>query len=170
MSETAVVIPDIRRANKAQAAQFFDISLPTLEAWLRQGAPVVQRGARGISWVLDLLALAEWRFSSRTVQGGIDPETLPPGERKLWYDGETKRRELQVRDRELIPAADVEQAIATAFSAIAQGIRSIPDHLERRIGCAPDVAEAVERMLDEEMTALSERLSQLAPITETEAA
>ncbi|MCK7461100.1 MAG: DUF1441 family protein [Sphingobacterium sp.] len=168
MADPAISIPDIRRANKAQVAQFFDISLPTVETWIRQGAPVAQRGARGVSWVIDLLALAEWRFSSRTNQGGIDPETLPPGERKLWYDGETKRRELQVRDRELIPVADVEQAIATAFSAIAQGIRSIPDNLERRIGCSPDVAEAVERILDEEMTALSERLADLAPVTESD--
>ncbi len=65
--------------------------------------------------------------------------------------------------REMIPIAEVEQVIATAFSAIAQGIRSIPDHLERRTGCAPEIAEEVERLLDEEMTILADRLAVLAP-------
>ena len=154
---------NLRRANKAQAAQFFDISLPTLEAWFRKGAPVVQKGSKGVSWILDLRAIAEWHFSVRLSDGSVDAETLSPAERKLWYDGEVKRRDLQIRDRELIQSAEVEQVIATAFSAIAQGIRSIPDHLERRTGCAPEIAEEVERLLDEEMTILADRLAVLAP-------
>lgn len=165
MIDQAINVPEVRRANKAQAAQFFGISLPTLERWIRDGAPVVQQGTRGVSWILDLRQIAEWKYGAWN-GCELNPETLPPTERKAWYDGETRRRALQERDRELIPAAEVEQVIATAFGAIAQGMRSIPDNIERKTGCGPDIVEAIERAIDAEMNALADKLATLAATTE----
>jgi phage terminase Nu1 subunit (DNA packaging protein) len=169
MIDAAHSIPDRRRANKAELAAFFDVSLPTIESWVRRGCPVVQRGSKGVSWVFDLLQVSEWKFSGMAPQGAgedgeIDPSRLPPAERKAWFESEIKRRDLQVRDGELIPASDLELCIATAFAAIAQGVRAIPDNLERRIGCGADVAETVGQILDEEMSALADRLAQLSPV------
>ncbi|WP_018935669.1 MULTISPECIES: DUF1441 family protein [unclassified Thioalkalivibrio] len=164
MADVAETIPECRRANKAETAWFFDITLPTLEKWIREGCPVVQRGSRGVAWVLDLRQVAEWRYSAKTAEGDIDPETLPPGERKQWYDGEKMRRELQVRDRELIPASEVEASVATAFSAIAQSLLAMPDNLERRVGLDPASAEAAEAVIHETMNDLVERLGALAPV------
>lgn len=164
MQAIASACPEVRRANKAQAAEFFDVTLPTIDAWIRKGAPVMQRGARGVSWVIDLRAMSEWVYSGRSENADIDPDSLPPSERKAWYEGETRKRELQVRDRELIPAAEVEQAIATAFAAIAQDMRAIPDNLERRHGIDPQTAEQVESALLEEMDHLADRLAALAPV------
>ena len=153
-----------RRVNKAELAAWFEVSLPTIEAWIRKGMPIAQRGSRGVPWVIDLLEVAEWRFSGRADNDGeIDPERLSPSDRKAWYEGEARRRDLQERDRELIPAIEVEQAIRTAFAAIGQSLRSIPDNLERRVGISPAVAEQIEEMLDEEMTALADRLANLTP-------
>ena len=158
-----------RRVNKAELAAWFDVSLPTIEAWIRRGMPISQRGSRGVPWVIDILEVAEWRFSGRADNNGeIDPERLTPSDRKAWYEGEARRRDLQERDRELIPAIEVEQAIRTAFAAIGQSLRSIPDNLERRIGISPAVAEQIEEILDEEMTALADRLSSLAPGVDVE--
>lgn len=164
MADVAVAVPEVRRANKAQAAEFFDISLPTLEAWLRKGAPVVQRGSRGIGWILDLNAVARWHYESRIESGDVDPDSLPPAERKAWYEGEAKKRELQIKDRELIPAPDVERAVATAFAAIAQDLRAIPDNLERRHGMDGETAQRVEEAIFEAMESLADRLSSLAPV------
>jgi hypothetical protein len=164
MIDAAANIPEIRRANKAQAAQFFDITLPTLERWLREGAPVVQRGSRGISWILDLRQIAQWKYGSNIGPGGVDPDSLSPQDRKAWYDSEQKRRALQIQDRELIPVAEIERVISTAFSAIAQGLRSLPDNIERRTGCSPEIVEAIERAIDAEMRALAEKLSALGPV------
>lgn len=71
-------------------------------------------------------------------------------------------------ERRVIPAAEVEQAIATAFAAIAQDLRAIPDNLERRHGIAPAVAEAVEAALFEAMDGLADRLANLAPVAEVQ--
>jgi phage terminase Nu1 subunit (DNA packaging protein) len=160
----SVAVPEVRRANKAQAAAFFDMSLPTIEAWIRKGAPVVQRGGRGVSWELDLRAISEWYYGQRSGGGEADPDSLSATDRRAWYEGEAKKRDLQIRDRELILASEVEQVIATTFSAIAQGIRSIPDNLERRYGIAGEVAEKVEVALFEELDILADRLASLGPI------
>ena len=90
---------------------------------------------------------------------------MTPIERKAWYDGETKRRDLQIRDRELIPAGDVERTIATAFAAISTGLRAIPDLLERKYGLSGEIAGNVSEALDLELEALADRLATLAPVT-----
>lgn len=149
--------------SKAACAEFFDVSLPTVEAWIRKGMPVVQRGAKGVAWVIDLCAAAEWRFAG-PADSDVDPDGMMPSDRKAWYEGETKRRDLQVRDGELIPAADVERVVATAFAAIASDIRAIPDNLERKYGIAGEVAESVEALLHDAMDAMADRLAHLAPV------
>ncbi len=159
----APLTSSVRIGSKAACAEFFDVSLPTIEAWIRRGMPVVQRGAKGIAWEIDLHAAAQWRFAGPT-DSEADPDSMSPGDRKAWYEGETKRRDLQIRDGELIPAGDVERVIATAFAAIASDIRAIPDNLERRHGIAGDVAESVESLLHEAMDAMADRLSKLAPV------
>jgi phage terminase Nu1 subunit (DNA packaging protein) len=154
----------LRKANKAEVAEFFDVSIKAVDGWVRRGCPVVERGRLNVPWVFDLLDVAIWRITGQRTDADVDPDTLPPSERKAWYEGETRKRELQVRDRELIPAAEVEQAIATAFAAIAQDMRAIPDNLERRHGIDPQTAEQVEAALLQAMDSLADRLAALAPV------
>src|SRR5574337_1860195 len=92
-----------RKANKAKLAEFFDVSIPTVDAWVRKGMPVVQRGGVKTPWTFDLLAVALWRYGAKqNDEDEFDPERLPPSERKAWFDSEIRRRELQAADRELI--------------------------------------------------------------------
>ena len=154
----------LRKANKAEVAEFFDVSVKSVDGWVRRGCPVVTRGDKLVSWVFDLLEVATWRINGSRPGDDIDPETLPPGERKSWYDSETKRRDLQVRDRELIKSDEVERSVATAFAAVAQSIRSLPDRLERTLGLAPETVEAIGNAIDDNLDDLADRLSVLGPV------
>lgn len=154
----------IRLGSKSGCAEFFGVSLPTVESWVRRGMPTVQQGSRGVAWVIDLLAVAEWRFTGKAGDGEADPEEMAPSDRKAWYEGETKRRDLQVRDRELIPAGDVERVIATAFAALASDVWAIPDLLERRHGVSGELAGQVADALAPAMEALAGRLAEFAPV------
>lgn len=154
----------LRKANKAEVAEFFDVSIKAVDGWVRRGCPVVERGRLNVPWVFDLLDVATWRITGQQSDADVDPDTLPPSERKAWYEGETRKRELQIKDRELIPAADVERAVATAFAAISADIWAIPDNLERRHGVGADVAAQVGELLADAMDAMTERLSELAPV------
>lgn len=148
------------------AADFFGVSPNTIEAWSRRGCPVAEKGGVGKPWCFDLHELARWRFSEQDhpTTPQVDAEEMCPADRKNWYEGEAKRLAIQETQRDLIPRADVERTVSTAFAAIAQGIRAIPDNMERRHGIAPAVAEQVEEMLFLELEALADRLAVLAPV------
>lgn len=158
MSELTVTVPDIRRANKAEAAEFFAVTLPTIEKWIRDGMPVVQRGARGVSWIIDLHHVAEWRYQARLPTGEVDPDRLPAAERKLWYDGEARRIEVRRRKRELFERDEVLSTISEMIAIFADQVRGIPDRLEREVGLTPAQAEAAENLLNAELVALKKRL------------
>lgn len=97
--------------------------------------------------------------------GEIDPDRLSPSDRRAWFDSESKRRELQIRDRELIPTAEVQQTVSTAFAAIASELRGIPDNLERRGDATPEQAERIAQAIDAAMEGLADRLAALRPKT-----
>ncbi len=157
----------VRKATKAELAEFFNVSIPTIDAWIRKGMPLVERGSKTSPWVFDLLAVTLWKFAPQGDESApVDPEKLPPGERKAWFDSEMRRRELQKTDRELIPAAEVGQVIATAFAAIAQSVRSLPDNLERRLALTPEVVDEISRAMDEHLDDLANRLQGLGPVEE----
>jgi phage terminase Nu1 subunit (DNA packaging protein) len=158
-------VPEIRIGNKADCAQFFGVTLPTIDKWIRDGMPTVQRGSQGISWVIDLHAAAKWRYEARLPSGQIDPETLPPAERKLWYDGEARRRDIQERDRELIPVDEVEETVSTAFASVAQSLLSLPDLLERECALTSDQITASRVTVHAALSDLAQRISTLATVT-----
>jgi hypothetical protein len=91
----------------------------------------------------------------------VDPGNLNPADRRAWYDSELKRRQLQTRDRELIPAEEVQSVVSRAFSAIAQSLLSLPDNLERTTGMTGQDAERVENIVHENMNVLADTLATL---------
>src|SRR5574337_160602 len=44
----------LRRANKATVAAFFDVSLSTVDGWIRRGCPFIQSGSLKSSWQFDM--------------------------------------------------------------------------------------------------------------------
>jgi hypothetical protein len=141
-------------------AEFFDVTLPTVEAWIRKGCPVVERGSRGIAWTMDLRAVAEWLYGGQQAGAHNDPDAMAPQDRKAWFDSESRRVDLEERARKLIPYEEVVQTFSTGLAALRQDIMAIPDALERADGAAPDVADAVERRLHAALAAMSGRFEQ----------
>lgn len=64
--------------------------------------------------------------------------------------------EFKVKSGEYISRTAVVQATATAYAAVAQTLRSIPDHLERRLALDPSVAEEVAKLIDESLNELAD--------------
>ncbi len=63
--------------------------------------------------------------------------------------------EFKIKSGEYVSRSAVIQATATAYATIAQTLRSLPDHLERRVALAPEVAEEVGRQIDEALGELA---------------
>lgn len=64
--------------------------------------------------------------------------------------------ELKIKTSEYISRSAVVQATATAYAAVAQALRSIPDHLERRLALDPLIAEEVAKLIDESLNDLAD--------------
>jgi phage terminase Nu1 subunit (DNA packaging protein) len=48
--------------NRAELANLFEVSLPTIDAWVRNGCPVVERGGRGREWKFHVPEIFNWRI------------------------------------------------------------------------------------------------------------
>lgn len=162
MVEFARHIPESRRANKADVAQFFGCELTTINRWIAKGLPAIQQGRKGVPWVFDLLACAEWRFSGNI--GGaagdqISPEDMPPKERKDWYDGEEKRRKLARDAGELCTTDEFRDSQAQTLKQVAMALETLPDVLERACNIGPETVIKMQQVLDDQRTALAEKIS-----------
>lgn len=119
-----VALPAVRSANKAEAAEFFDVAITTIDSWLRRGCPYVQRGGRGVGWVFDLLAMAKWRYAPEEEQLEEDPEQMRPKERLEWYRG-NRERDAHAKDQDqLIPFELEERIIGAAFAEVRASLLS----------------------------------------------
>ena len=71
-------------------------------------------------------------------------------------DALQRELDLKINEGKYVERAAIVQATATAYASVAQTIRSIPDHLERRLGIAPDLAEEIGKLLDEALSTLAD--------------
>lgn len=148
-----------RTANKAETAQWFDVSVATVDAWLRRGCPYQQKGGPGKGWVLDLRDVAQWYYGGKTADQEEDPEKLSPKDRLDWYRGARERTKHLEEVGELMRATDFEHALASALKAVAVGLESLPDVLERDAGITGVAVETAQRVIDRLREDLHKRLT-----------
>ena len=155
-----VLIPEIRRVNKAQVAEFFEVSIQTVDGWLRRGCPTLERGSSpGRPWTLDLLAVARWRYElAGGMTSDIDPDILPPKDRLDWYRGETEKRKLQVTDGQLIEATIHETQMAKVIKLCVNWAETFADVMERDAGLSPEQVERVQVAVDRQRDRLYNEL------------
>lgn len=152
-------ISERRRANKAEVAEWFNVSMATVDAWMRRGCPYVQRGGKGVSWVIDLKAVAEWYYKGADVETEGDPDKMTPKERLDWYKGTREKTRHMEEAGQLIPSADYERALSSALKLVAVTLESLPDVLERDAGIDGAAVEACQRTIDRVRDDLYRRLT-----------
>jgi phage terminase Nu1 subunit (DNA packaging protein) len=59
--------------SKAEMAECMEVTLKTVDDWIRKGAPVFERGGNGKPYRLDAIAFVEW---VRSYRAGISIEEL----------------------------------------------------------------------------------------------
>ena len=146
----ATELPRNRRANKAELAAWFGVSLPAVDAWIRRGCPTVQRGARGVPWVFDLLEVAQWRFGGLPAGDGegIDPDSLSPTDQRAWWQARNEQLKHDEAAGNLIAAEDVHREFAGLAKLFTATADSLPDILERDAGIDPEAVQRVQEVMD----------------------
>lgn len=93
--------------------------------------------------------------SARTALAKARKETALAGLNEL---------QLKVKSGEYLPRGAYQEATATLLSMLSQGLRSLPDTLERKYNLPPEALDLVESVIDE---GLNEVAQTLALFTET---
>lgn len=70
--------------------------------------------------------------------------------------------QLKVKSGEYLPRAAYQEATATLLSMLAQGLRSLPDTIERKFNVPTDVLQLIEAAIDDALNEVAETLALFA--------
>ncbi|WP_245947787.1 DUF1441 family protein [Billgrantia montanilacus] len=75
-------------------------------------------------------------------------DELMPQDRKAWFQSENERVKLDRELRNLVPVEEAQREMSILAKAMASGLDSLADMLERDAGLPPEAIEQVERVTD----------------------
>lgn len=132
--------------NISQIAELFEMDRATVRKRLKAAGvePVASR--QGVN----LYPSAETAAAmfAPTHRPAVDPDDMTPQDRKAWFESESRRRDLEERDRQLLPRGEVVRTLTLTVATLADSMRALPDRLEREAGIDGRVAAEVERIVD----------------------
>lgn len=120
-----------RNVTRAELAHVFDKALTTVDAWVRAGCPVVERGGRGRRWLFDLAAVADWRETrTQTPPPTAEASDLKNLQRRK-LAAETVKAELELAKAkgDVALIEDFERAQALVFAAVRTNILNVPQRV-----------------------------------------
>lgn len=72
----------------------------------------------------------------------------------------------QIDSKEYLPRTAFREAAATLLAELAQGLRSLPDELERKISLPPDALMLIETTIDDRLSAVAQGLEMFTGVEE----
>lgn len=143
-------------------AERLGVHVCTVQKWERAGLPLAKRGGRGMPSLYveaDVRAWRERRDAHATA--GQDVDLVRERANKEKWQGAVAEQTFRMRQRDLIPAAEVERLwsgqLAAIRSALLAGPAALADQLQRI--AVTDGAAAVEEALDAWVRAVLTELS-----------
>jgi ParB-like chromosome segregation protein Spo0J len=134
--------------NITRLADAFGLHRDTVRKRLRD-AGVVPAGNRSNANVYALKDAGPALFGEARPAGTADdPDDLIPSERKDWYQSENLRVKLEKEMRLLVPVEEAHREMSALAKAVASGLDSLADMLERDAGLPPEAIELVEQTTD----------------------
>lgn len=142
-----------RIVNRSGLAEMFGVALPTVDGWVRQGVPVVQRGGRGRQWEFDTADVANWIRDKAVAEatGDVQADEAELKRRKLQAETTKAELELAKAKGEVATIRDFERAQAAAFAQIRANIMNVPQRVVIQLLGETDESE-FKRKLRAELT------------------
>lgn len=117
-----------QQCNKGELCAIFGVSPPTVDGWIRNGCPIVQRGARGVAATFNTADVARW-LRDRARDEGAGTSQADEAElkrRKLAAETALSELELAKARGDVAPLDQVERMVSRAFAEVRAGMRNIP--------------------------------------------
>lgn len=148
--------------NRTELSLIFGKSVTTIDQWIRQGMPYIEKGSKGVGWLFDTSKAITWR-ENKLREEASSPERIELDEakrRKMAAEAAILEIELQSKRRAVLPREEVEQSLTHTFITLKQRLRTIPERVAPQIINEKDEQSVRELLLIEIDDALLE-LSQL---------
>jgi len=116
---------------RAGLADVFGVALPTVDGWVRNGCPYIQRGGRGREWQFDTAAVAQWLRDKAVAEatGDVQADEAELKRRKLAAETAKVELELAKAMGEVAPIREFERAQAAAFAVIRSNVMLVPQRV-----------------------------------------
>lgn len=138
-------------ANRSRLADILGVALTTIDAYLREGMPFVERAnkATRTQWQFDVPAVVEWLLQ-RATRGidapSADPSLADANRRELSARASLREMDLAYQRKHLITPEDVSVETADALADMIEMYRTLPAAISARLAATKDAAMA-ERIL-----------------------
>lgn len=112
---------------RAGLADVFGVALPTVDGWVRQGVPYVQRGGRGKEWRFDTADVSQWLRDKAVTDATGETQTDDAELRRRKLQAETAKAELELAKAcgDVATIKDFERAQAAAFAQIRANVMNV---------------------------------------------
>jgi phage terminase Nu1 subunit (DNA packaging protein) len=116
------------KANRQQLSQAMGVSLPTVDRWVRDGCPVLQRGGKGIEWKFSLPdVVAWWGDRQRQAAAGDAGDDIEEARRrKMSAEAALAELELAKGMGEVALIREFERAHAKLMAIIRANVMNVP--------------------------------------------
>lgn len=117
--------------NRSNLAEHLGLSLPTIDKFVKEGMPIVQRGGRGVEWIFDLAEVIQWQIQ-RAVDAVTSDEITDLDEierRTAHAKMEMAELELATKRGQVATIRDFERAQAKAFAEIRTNVMNVPQRV-----------------------------------------
>ena len=121
-----------KAVNRTGLSDVFGVALSTIDSWVRQGCPFVQRGVgRGQPWKFNTADVAQW-LRDKSVQDATGETVASDAElrrRKMVAETATAELTLAKAKGEVAPIREFERAQAKVFAEIRANIMNVPQRV-----------------------------------------
>ncbi|MDA3922749.1 MAG: terminase small subunit [Salinisphaera sp.] len=153
--------------NRVELAQVVGKHVTTIDQWVREGCPFLQRGSRGIAWEFSTADVYDWRLErERSTQD--DPSNM---EELEWRHelANTLKAELDLAKAQgdVAYIEEVEAAVAEAFGAVRTSMRNIAARIAGRLVIEKD-DKSIKQILLAEIDQALEALANSSLVAEPE--
>ncbi|MEB5674139.1 terminase small subunit [Escherichia coli] len=136
-----------------------EVSLPTIDTWIRAGCPYIRKGGRGREWEFNLADVANWREERARATALGDNDNIDEIKRKIWaVDLEAKTFDLAERKRLVAPVDEMTRMMSHVFAELRAGIMNLPARCTPLLTGETD-ARQIKKILTDEVEILLQKLS-----------
>jgi phage terminase Nu1 subunit (DNA packaging protein) len=145
--------------NRNELADVFGVAKTTLDRWLQEGMPYMERAdrSRGVEWRFDTAECIKW-YADRNSSGeskAMDSVKL----RERAAIAGLRELDLAQRQKVLVHVDDVTDKLEEEYAIIKSRLRAIPGRMAQPLSIIEDAAE-VERLLKTEVADALEEISE----------